>query len=118
MFIFGDILITVAKGLHFVLGLYQFIIIAAVVMTWLQPRLANETAIKLTGLLQKLTNPVFNWLRQWIAKKFGHAPIISGFDMTPAILWFVLFIADSLFYMILMHIGLRMSMGFMQPDML
>ncbi len=118
MFIFGDILITIAKVTHLILGFYQVVIIAAVILTWIKPNPSHETIIKIIALLHKLTDPVFNWMRGWITIKFGRPPVYAEFDLTPVLVWLAVFIVDSFSYMIMMHLGLRLSMGFIGPDVI
>lgn len=76
MAILGQILITI-------LDVFFWIIIAQVVLSWLVAfdvvNIKNEQAKNLTGLIQKVTEPVYKPLRKFI-------PPIAGIDITPIII--------------------------------
>lgn len=110
MFIIGDILITTANVLHMVLGFYQWIILASVLISWFQPRPNNDIVRTLLIVVHRMTEPLFFQVR----KRMPRALLSTGMDFSSMIVWISIFSIDMLSYRILMNIGVRLSMGSLQ----
>jgi YggT family protein len=67
--------------------LYIFVIIAAVVVSWLVAfgvlNMTNPLARQLVGILDALTEPVFRRIRRIV-------PPIGGLDLSPVIAWILI----------------------------
>lgn len=112
MFILGDILITAANIIHIVFVLYQWVVIAAVIISWVRPTPSNEIIRTILVVVGRLTDPLFNWIRQ----KLPRSILSTGLDFTPLIVLLAVYGADMLIYRILMNLGIRLSMGVTSGD--
>ena len=62
------------------LGLYIWIVIIAVVMTWIEPNPYNP----IVRFIYSITEPLFDWVRE-------HLPVvIGGLDLSPIIVFFAI----------------------------
>src|SRR5512135_2945960 len=75
MFVFGDLFISVATILDYVLGLYKWVVIIAALMSWVNPDPYNP----IVRFLHAVTEPVFRPIRRLIGYRLG--PI----DISPLI---------------------------------
>lgn len=70
-----------------IVGLYEFVIVLAVVASWLIAfgvlSMRNDMARSLVNMLDALTEPVFRRVRRIV-------PAIGGFDLSPIIVFVVL----------------------------
>lgn len=107
MFILGDILITAANILHIIFTLYQWVIIAAVIISWVRPSPSNDIVRSILIVVKRLTEPLFGWVRSKMPKSF----LSTGLDFTPIIVLLAVYAIDMLTYRILMNLGVRLSMG-------
>ena len=81
-----------------VIDLYIFVIIAAVIASWLVAfgvlNMTNPLARQLVQILDALTEPVFRRVRRFV-------PPMGGLDLSPIIVWIVLMVIrifiDNLF---------------------
>jgi YggT family protein len=107
MFILGDILITAANILSILLSTYQFIVLVAVIISWVRPNPDNDFIRGLVRMVIQLTEPVFRWVRQRLPRSW----FASGVDFSPLLVLLALYAANMLLYRILMNIGVRLSNG-------
>lgn len=75
MYAIGYPLLAVVSIFDFLLLIYTFIIIAAVVLSWVKPDPLNP----LVRVLQNITEPVMDKIRPYI-------PLVGGLDLTPVVL--------------------------------
>jgi YggT family protein len=75
MYAIGYPLLAVVSIFDFLLLIYTFIIIAAVVLSWVKPDPLNP----LVRVLQNITEPVMDKIRPYV-------PLVGGLDLTPVIL--------------------------------
>ena len=107
MFILGYVLIVTAKILHTILSLYQVVVIAAVILSWVRPAPSNEIIHTILTTINKLTEPLFFEIRKRLPRSF----LSSGLDFTPLIVVMALYAIDMLLCGTLMEIGYRLRMG-------
>lgn len=77
MFVFGNVLFAVAKILDSLLSLYFWIVIIAVLLTWVRPDPYNP----IVRTLNALTEPVLYRIRRLLPFTY-----ISGLDLSPVVL--------------------------------
>jgi YggT family protein len=75
MFVFGDLIIAVAKIADTLLGIYKWVIIIAALISWVNPDPYNP----IVRFLYSVTEPVFRPIRRLIGYRIG--PI----DISPII---------------------------------
>ncbi len=67
MFIFGDLLIAIAKILDMVLELYKWVIIICALISWVNPDPYNQ----IVQFLRSITEPVLGRVRSMIGFRLG-----------------------------------------------
>src|SRR3989339_1413478 len=105
----GLLFIILAKICHTLLNMYQFVVIVAVIMTWIRPSPTNDFIRTLLVTAFKLTEPVFSFVRRKLPKSF----FSFGIDFTPIIVLFAIYAVDILLTSLFMDIGIRLRMGAM-----
>jgi YggT family protein len=91
MFVFGDLLIAVAKIVDTLLGVYKWVIIIAALISWVNPDPYNP----IVKFLYSVTEPVFRPIRRLIGYRLG--PIdISPIIVILAIIFIQLFLVRTL----------------------
>lgn len=80
-------LVALLQVLHIVITAYTWIIIAAALISWVNPDPYN----KIVQILYKLTEPVYDFIRRFIRTNFG------GIDIAPVIVLLTLMIIDRTF---------------------
>ncbi len=81
MFVIGNILLGIAKVLDVVLSLYFWIIIIAVLLTWVRPDPYNN----IVRFFYAITEPVFYRVRKWLP-----FTLINGLDLSPIVVLIVI----------------------------
>lgn len=107
MFIIGHILIVTANVLSILLDFYQFVVIAAIIISWLRPRADHEFIITIIRMVRTLTEPVFYQIR----KRLPASWFASGLDFTPMIVLIAIYVIRYLSVSILVEFGLRLTLG-------
>ena len=92
MFIIGNLLHAVAVILDRVLQLYSFVVLVAVLVSWVNPDPGNP----LIRFLRSATEPVFDWVRRRLP-----FTVVGMMDLSPiavfCAIWFArLFLVNSL----------------------
>lgn len=85
MFVLGNILFGVAKVLDTLLSLYFWVVIIAVLLTWVRPDPYNP----IVRTLNALTEPVFYRIRRMLPFTY-----INGLDLSPVVLLIVIQLAQ------------------------
>lgn len=106
MSILGLILITMAKVLHLILNLYSFIVLGAVIISWVRPDPYNP----IVNFLTQTTEPVFRIIRQ----KMPRALLTTGIDFTPILVFIAIMIVDTIGVGLLMDAGISLRYGMTQ----
>jgi YggT family protein len=101
MFIFGDLLIAIAKIIDTVLTIYMYIIIIAVLISWVNPDPYNT----IVRLLYSITEPVLRPVRRLIGYRLG--PI----DISPLVVILVIIFIQSFLVRSLIKLGYKLGGG-------
>lgn len=80
MIFFGNFIGAVASILNIVLNLYMWIVIIAVVLSWVNPHPQNDVIRQIIYTLHVMTAPVFNWVRRKLP-----FTVMGGLDLSPMV---------------------------------
>ena len=94
MFIFGNLLIAIAKVIDIALSIFMWIVIARAVLSWVSPDPYNP----IVRFIHRVTEPVLYQIRKRIPVSFG------GIDFSPIIVFLAIiflkqFVVQSLIKM-------------------
>ncbi|OJW54030.1 MAG: hypothetical protein BGO67_08175 [Alphaproteobacteria bacterium 41-28] len=100
------ILIPFLAVLSAVIGIYAWVVIASVVVSWLVNfqviNSSNNFVIMIIDFLYRVTEPVFKRIRRFL-------PIVGGFDLSPLVLilflWFLQAVIERLMFKMVMVSG-------------
>ena len=76
MFVVANIVVGIAKILDAILNLYFWVIIAAAVLSWVNPDPYNPVV----RVVRNLTEPVFYRVRKWLTFTY-----VGGLDLSPLV---------------------------------
>lgn len=96
----GIIFITVAKVLHLIINMYSFIVLGAVIISWVRPDPTNP----IVRFLIQTTEPLFSFIRARLPRFL----LGTGLDFTPIIVFILLIVLDTLIVESLMEIGIQL----------
>ena len=100
MFVFANLVTTVAGLLGLVINLYIFVIIVAAFLSWVKPDPYNA----IVRTLRALTEPVFYRIR----KTFPFV-MISGIDLSPIVALVALQLLNGVVVQSLLQLGQRLA---------
>ena len=100
MFVFANLVTTVAGLLSMVINLYIFVIIVAGFLSWVNPDPYNA----IVRTLRALTEPVLCRVRK-------HMPfvMVNGLDLSPIVVLVALQLVNGVVVQSLMQLGLKLS---------
>jgi YggT family protein len=101
MFVFGDLLITLARIVDTLLEIYKWVVIIAALISWVNPDPYNP----IVKFLYSATEPVFRPIRRLIGYRLG--PI----DISPIIVILVIIFIQSFLLRTLIKVGYRFGGG-------
>ncbi len=101
MSLIGDLIITVALILDFVLGIYIWVVIIAALISWVNPDPYNP----IVRLLHAVTEPAFRPIRRLIGYRLG--PI----DISPLIVILVIIFTQLFLIKSLIKLGYKLGGG-------
>lgn len=101
MFVFGDLILTIAKVLDTLLELYKWTIIIAALISWVNPDPYNP----IVRFLSNVTEPALRPVRRLIGYRMG--PI----DISPLIVILAIWIAQGFIIRSMIKIGYRLGGG-------
>ncbi len=101
MFVFGDLLIAIAKILDTLLGVYKWVIIIAALISWVNPDPYNP----IVRFLYSVTEPVLRPVRRLIGHRLG--PI----DISPIIVILAIIFIQSFLVRTLIKVGYKFGGG-------
>jgi YggT family protein len=99
MFVFGNLIITVAEILSEILWLYMWIIIIAALLSWVNPDPYNP----IVRFLYRVTEPALRPIRRLIGNRLG--PL----DISPIIVIFAIHFIRKFVIVSLMDIGYKLK---------
>jgi len=99
MILFANFLAAVARILHILLTLYIWVLLARVILSWIQV----PSLYQLKVILYKLTEPVLSPIRRFVPPyRFG------GLDISPIIAFLIILFLDSFIVRSLSQIAYQM----------
>ena len=101
MFVFGDLIIAVAKIADTLLEIYKWVIIIAALISWVNPDPYNP----IVRFLYSVTEPVFRPIRRLIGYRLG--PI----DISPIIVILAIIFIQSFLIRTLIKVGYNLGGG-------
>lgn len=101
MFVFGDLLISVATIIDYLLGFYKWVVIIAALLSWVNPDPYNP----IVRFLYSVTEPVFRPIRRLIGYRLG--PI----DISPIIVILAIIFIQSFLVRTLIKVGYKFGGG-------
>ena len=101
MFVFGDLIIAVAKIADTLLEIYKWVIIIAALISWVNPDPYNPVV----RFLYSVTEPVFRPIRRLIGYRLG--PI----DISPIIVILAIIFVQSFLVRTLIKVGYKFGGG-------
>ena len=101
MFVFGDLLISIATILDYLLGFYKWVVIIAALLSWVNPDPYNP----IVRFLHSVTEPVFRPIRRLIGYRLG--PI----DISPIIVILAIIFIQSFLVRTLIKVGYKFGGG-------
>jgi len=93
----GYLFIALAKMLHLIINIYTFIVVIAVIISWLRPDPYNP----IVRMIHQITDPVLGRIRKWMPR----ALFRTGFDFSPIIVLLLLILIDTVVTNLLMDFG-------------
>lgn len=100
MFILGNLLIALANIFDIILTIYSFIVIAAALISWVNPDPYNP----IVRFLYRATEPVLRPIRKFISLRL---PI----DISPLILLLLIYFSKNFLIQSLLELGYRIKGG-------
>ena len=97
MFPLGSFLVSVAKVLSILLTIYQYIVIGAVIVSWVSADPRNP----IVRFLRQATEPVFRPVRRILPR----ALFRTGIDFTPLVVWLAIVLLQNFAVTTLFHYG-------------
>jgi len=101
MFVFGDLLITVARIVDVLLEAYKWVVIIAALISWVNPDPYNP----IVRFLHAVTEPVFRPIRRLIGYRLG--PI----DISPIVVILAIIFIQSFLVRTLIKVGYKFGGG-------
>lgn len=83
MSLLGFILELVGKGAHSILTFYLYVLIAAIVISWVRPNTTHPIFRQIIQMIVKMTEPVFYKIRQILPR----ALYSTGLDFSPILVF-------------------------------
>ena len=99
MFILGNLLEAVAVILDRVLQLYSFVVLVAVLISWVSPDPFNP----IIRFLRSATEPIFEWVRRRLP-----FAVIGMLDLSPMLVFFFIWFARMFLVNSLIDIAARL----------
>jgi YggT family protein len=99
MFVFANLVTTVAGLLSLVINLYIFVIIVAAFLSWVKPDPYNA----IVRTLRALTEPVFYRIRKQLP-----FVVVNGIDLSPIVALIALQLLNGVVVQSLLQLGLKL----------
>ena len=101
MFVFGDLIVAIANILDYILGIYKWILLIVVLLSWVSPDPYNP----IVRFLHTITEPVLRPIRRMIGFTFG--PL----DISPIIVFLIIMFLQSFLIRTLLKLGYQLGGG-------
>jgi len=103
MYPLGSLLVSIAKILSILLTIYQYIVLGAVVVSWVNADPSNA----IVRFLRQSTEPIFRPIRRILPR----ALFRTGLDFTPLIVFLLIVLLQNFFIGLLLHYGQELMLG-------
>ncbi len=100
MFVIGNILFTLAQIISTLLNLYSYVLIAAVILTWVNPDPYNV----IVRTLRALTEPLFYQVRKYLPFTMA-----GGFDFSPIVVLIIIQFINGAVIKSIMQFAIRLQ---------
>jgi len=87
MTVIGYLLLAFARLLNLLIGIYTFVVAAAVIISWVNPDPHNP----IVRILRQLTEPAFALARRILPRALWR----TGIDFSPILVFFILILIDT-----------------------
>ena len=101
--ILGILLEVVLEAIHLILVLYVWLLVAAVIISWVNADPYNT----IVRFIRNVTEPILAPIRRWLIK----LAYKTGIDFSPLVAMLIVIFIDRLIMRIFMPIVLRMEQG-------
>lgn len=103
MYPLGSLLVSIAKILSLILTIYQYIVLGAVIVSWVNADPSNP----IVRFLRQSTEPIFRPIRRVLPR----ALFRTGLDFTPLIVFLLIILLQNFVIVLLLHYGQQLMMG-------
>src|SRR5262249_47840496 len=103
MYPLGSLLVTLARALSLILTIYQYIVLGAVIVSWVGADPYNP----IVRFLRQATEPVFRPVRRILPR----ALFRTGLDFTPLAVFVLILLLDNFAVGMLFHYGQQLMNG-------
>lgn len=100
MFVVGNLVQSLAILIHTVFQIYWWILIARIILSWVNPNPANDLIRSLVFFVYRVTDPVLFKVRQLLPFL-----VVGGMDLSPIALFLALGFVDQFLYYTLMDLA-------------
>ncbi len=104
MLILANLLIAFAGVVHAVLMLAWWVLLARIVLSWVQPRPRQDLVRAVVRAIYGLTDPVL-----YRARRLLPFLVVGGLDLSPIAVFLALGFADRFLYSTLLQIGASLT---------
>jgi len=103
MYPLGSLLVSVAKVLSILLTIYQYIVLGAVIVSWVNADPHNP----IVRFLRQSTEPIFRPIRNLMPR----AMFRTGIDFTPLIVFLLLVLIQNFVISLMIHYGQKLMVA-------
>lgn len=103
MYVFSNLIAALGSILGFVLQFYMWILIARVIMSWVNPKPQQQFIQQIVYFIYRVTDPVLWWIQRKLPVNFG------GLDLSPMILILVIWFLQSFVVRTLIEMAYKMQ---------
>lgn len=103
MYVFGNLITALASILGFALNAYMWILIARVILSWVNPRPQQPFIQQLVYFIYRITDPLLWWIKRKLPVNFG------GLDLSPMIVILIIWFLQSFVVRSLIEAAYRMQ---------
>lgn len=103
MFVLGNFIQALAMVIHTVFQIYWWILIARIILSWVNPNPMNDIIRQIIYFVYRATDPVLYKIRQVFPFL-----VVGGLDLSPIALFLVLGFVDQFVYYTLLDLARTM----------
>ena len=103
MYPVGSLLVSVAKVLSILLTIYQYIVLGAVIISWVNADPHNPVV----RFLRQATEPIFRPIRRLLPRAISRI----GIDFTPLIVFLLIVLLQNFVISLMIHYGQKLMVG-------